>query len=132
MTRDAFEKAQELEGKLEAVHRLQDIISNSTLGDEEEFKAHNDHVRDNDMILCYVHKADLVYKKNVELNYHSFYRGKPDIIGDFHMGGFIFGRDVPLDLVKRLERCLWDYEKEIDKEFLELDGNYIDDEEELK
>lgn len=129
MTRDAFEKAQELENKLEAVHKLQNVISNSTFGDEEEFKGHNDHVRNDDMILCYVHRADSLYKKNIELDYHSPYRDKPDIIGDFHMGGFIFGRDVPIDLVKKLERCLWDYEQEIDKEFLELDGNYMEDDE---
>lgn len=129
MTRDAFEKAQELESKLEAVYKLRSIISNSTFGDEEEFKGHNDHVRNDDMILCYVHKAGSLYKKNVELDYHSLYRDKPDIIGDFHMGCFIFGRDVPTDLVKKLERCLWDYEQEIDKEFIELDGNYIGDDE---
>ena len=129
MTRDAFEKAQELEEKLTAVHKLQSIISNSTFGDEEEFKGHNDHVRNDDMILCYVHKADSLYKKNVELDYRSPYRNGHDIIGDFHMGNFIFGRDVPIDLVKRLERCLWDYEQEVDKEFLELDGNYMEDDE---
>lgn len=129
MTRDAFEKAQELENKLEAVHKLQGIISNSTFGDEEEFKGHNDHVRNDDMILCYVHRADSLYKKNVELDYHSPYRNGHDIIGDFHMGNFIFGRDVPIDLVKRLERCLWDYEQEVNKEFLELDGNYVEDDE---
>ena len=124
MTRDAFEKAQELEDKLTAVHKLQNIISNSTLGDEEEFKGHNDHVRNDDMILCYVHRANSIYKKNVELDYHSPYRDKPDVIGDFHMGGFILGRDVPMDLVKKLERCLWDYEQEIDKEFKELSCDY--------
>ena len=129
MTRDAFEKAQELENKLEAVHKLQGIISNSTFGDEEEFKGHNDHVRNDDMILCYIHKAGSLYKKNIELDYHSPYRGEPDIIGDFHMGNFIFGRDVPIDLAKKLERCLWDYEQEVDKEFIELDGNYIGDDE---
>lgn len=129
MTRDAFEKAQELENKLEAVHKLQNIISNSTFGDEEEFKGHNDHVRNDDMILCYVHKADSLYKKNIELDYHSPYRDKPDIIGDFHMGGFIFGRDVPMDLARRLEGCLYDYEQEVDKEFFELSGNYIGDDE---
>ena len=129
MTRDAFAKAQELENKLEAVYKLQGIISNSTFGDEEEFKGHNDHVRNDDMILCYVHKAGSLYKKNIELDYHSPYRDRTDIIGDFHMGNFIFGRDVPLDLVKRLERCLWDYEQEVEKEFLELDGNYVEDDE---
>lgn len=129
MTRDAFYKAQELENKLEAVHKLQSIISNSTFGDEEEFKGHNDHVRNDDMILCYVHRANSFYKKNIELDYHSPYRDKPDIIGDFHMSGFIFGRDVPIDLVKKLERCLWDYKQEVDKEFIELDGNYIGDDE---
>lgn len=129
MTRDAFAKAQELENKLEAVHKLQSIISNSTFGDEEEFKGHNDFVRNDDVILCYVHKATSLFNKNVELDYRSPYRDKPDIIGDFHMGGFIFSRDVPIDLVKRLERCLWDYEKEVDKEFLELDGNYVEDDE---
>ena len=124
MTRDAFEKAQELEEKLEAVNKLQSIISNSTFGDEEEFKGHNDHVRNDDMILCYMHKSDSLYGSNIKLDYHSPYRDKPDIIGDFHMGGFIFGRDVPIDLVKRLERCLWEYEQEVDKEFKELSGDY--------
>lgn len=119
MTRDAFYKAQELENKLEAVHKLQSIISNGTLSEnEEEYKGHNNHVRNDDMILCYVHKADSLYKKNVELDYHSPYRDKPDIIGDFHMGSFIFGRDVPTDLVKKLEKCFCDYlQDDVDTDF---------------
>ena len=134
MTRDAYYKAQELEKKLDAVHQLQNIITNSTLSrDNDYYRTHNEHVRKNNMILCYMHtdtdngfrKSDVVIKDEIT-NYSG-----DEVSGEFHMGGnFMFGKDVPVDLVERLERVLFDYEREINKEFDDLSSDYISEEDE--
>ena len=128
MTRDAFYKAQELEEKLKAVHLMQSIISNGTLSEDEDYyKAHNSHVRDDGMIICLMCESGDIYKKNVVLD--KIKHTHDSVEGDYCMNDFIYGKDVPLDLVRELEHCLWEYEQKIDKEFLELDGNYMEDEE---
>ena len=134
MTRDAFYKAQKLEKKLDAVHQLQNIITNSTLSkDDDYYKAHNAHVREDEMVLCYMCKTtdvfgvsrfDITIKDEIGNGYGN------KISGNFHMGGnFMFGKDVPVDLVERLEKVLYDYEREIDKEFEDLSADYVDEEE---
>lgn len=122
MTHDAFIKAQELEEKLHVVFELKNIIGNSTLAkDDEYYSGHNDHVKNDDMILCYMCRSnDSIYK--VDTHVENTY-----IMGDFHMSGnFIYGRDIPVELAERLERTLYDYEREIEKEFENLDGNYME------
>lgn len=67
MTRDAFCKAQEIKKKIDAAHQLYNIVSNSTLSsNEDEFEAHNEHVRKDNMILCYMHKGDPLFGKERE------------------------------------------------------------------
>ena len=128
MTRDAFYKAQELKEKLEAVHLMQSIIGNGTLAEDEDYyKGHNDHVRNDGMIICHMCKSGDIYKKNVVLD--KIDHTHDSVEGDYHLSDFIYGKDVPLDLVRALEHCLWEYEQKIDKEFLELDGNYMEDDE---
>ena len=134
MTRDAFYKAQELEKKLDAVHQLQNIITNSTLSkDNDYYKTHNNHVRKDEMVLCYMckdkdvlgqEKFDITIKDEIDNSYGN------KIKGNFYMAGnFIFGKDVPVDLVERLERVLFDYEREINKEFEDLSSDYVNEEE---
>lgn len=128
MTRDAFYKAQELEKKLEAVHLMQSIINNGTLSEDEDYyKAHNSHVRDDGMIICLMCESGDIYKKNVVLD--KIKHTHDSVEGNYCMNDFIYGKDVPLDLVNELEHCLWEYEQKIDKEFLELDGNYVEEDE---
>lgn len=125
MTRDAFAKAKELDNKLHMVNMMRNIISNSTLGAGEDWDApHNTHVINDEVILCYMCKADdFAYKKDSELDVKGV--NGCVIKGDYHMGGnFVFGKDVPIDLVTALEHTLWEYETKIQKEFDRLKGTY--------
>lgn len=126
MTRDAFFKAQEIEKKLDAVHQMQNIITNSTLArDDEYYRAHNRHVKNDDMILCYMSRSTT---PDVSIT-HSYNCLYGVLGGDFEMNGnFIYGKDVPLDLVERLEHALSDYETELNKEFDDLSGDYVNNE----
>lgn len=68
MTRDAFCKAEEIKKKIDAAHQLYNIVSNSTLSsNEDEFEAHNEHVRKDNMILCCMHKGDSLFGKEREM-----------------------------------------------------------------
>lgn len=131
MTRDAFYKAQELEKKLDAVHQMQNIIANSSLSSRVDYdKPHNDHVIKDEMILGYFHKprehmmsdeADIIVSDNISDNLI-----RPMTKGSYHMGGnYIHGRDIPVELSDRLSRVLNEYEREIEKQFDELDGEYV-------
>lgn len=125
MTRDAFYKAQEIEKKLDAVHQMQNILTNSTLAEDDEyFRAHNNHVKHDDMVLCYMWRND-----RPDTDVHHIRNSYGDIIdGQFTVGGnFMFGRDVPLELVKRLEKTIVEYEEELNQEFKNLSGDYIED-----
>ena len=44
MTRDAFYKAESLNKELEAITKMKNIISNSTLSGDEYYAAHDSHV----------------------------------------------------------------------------------------
>lgn len=124
MTRDAYYKAQEIEKKLSAVHQMRNIISNSSLArDDEYYKGHNNHVRNDDMVLCYMSRGS---EPDVHVTSNCSYRSRT-LDGDFEMhGNFIYGRDIPIDLVERLEHVLWEYEKELDGEFDNLSGDYYE------
>ena len=135
MTQDAFEKAQELNRKLDMVHSMQNIITNSTLSaDDVYYKAHNEHVTNDEMILCYMHRPPHsigTYTPDVEI-LSDITRSDRVVLsaGKFHMGGnFVFGKDVPLDLVAALEKTLFDYEEKIQKEFNALTADYTAPEE---
>ena len=132
MTRDAFNKAQELDHKLHMVFVMKNILGNSTLSEDEDYYgAHNDHVRDDHMILCYMCDADntSLYKKDISVI--GEIKNEDGVIsGDYHMGGnFAFGADIPVDLVKALERTLWEYQEKIQAEFDALKDNYESEEE---
>ena len=122
MTHDAFLKAQDLNDKLHVIFELKNILGNSTLAEDDEYYgAHNNHVINDDMILCYMCRSDdTIYKADTHVN-------NKHITGDFHMSGnFIYGREIPVELAKRLERTLYDYERELENEFKNLDGNYLE------
>lgn len=125
MTRDAFYKAQEIEKKLDAVHQMQNIITNSTLAsDEEYYKGHNKHVRNDEMILCYMSRGS---KPDVRLCDVSNSYGCT-VTGDFELcGNFMYGKDVPVELAERIERVLSEYESELNKAFDDLSGDYTDE-----
>ena len=133
MTRDAFYKAQEIMKDLESVHMMENIINNSTLGWRDEDEPHNDHLKDDDVILCYMCRADDVTyrKRDVSLNkrienYNSY--NSDSVEGDFHMGGnFIYGKDIPVELARRLYTTIRTYENELDNQLAELDGNFEED-----
>lgn len=73
------------------------------------------------MILCYMYRSDnTICKADTHVD-------NKHITGDFHMSGnFIYSREIPVELAKRLERTLYDYERELENEFENLDGNYLD------
>lgn len=134
MTRDAFYKAQEIMKDLESVHMMENIINNSTLGwREDEDAPHNSHVRNDDMILCYMYRADdkSTYSKAdttlTKIINHNTYCSD-SVEGDFHMGGnFIYGKDIPIELAHRLYTTIRTYEDELDNQLAELDGNYFEE-----
>ena len=130
MTRDAFYKAQELDHKLHMVFVMRNILGNSTLSDKAEDEFHNERVKKEKIVLCYMCEADdSLYKTDAVLKHIE--NGDGDTIcGDYHMGGnFVYGKDIPIDLVKALERTLWEYEEKIQAEFDALTDNYESEEE---
>lgn len=133
MTRDAFEKAKELDKKLTAVHNLTNVISNSTLSADEDYHAmHNEHVIKDKMVLCYMCKPSDTYEADINIPKElSNFDGIDKVSGDYHMGGnFVLGKDIPVDLVECLERVINEYEWELRKEFEALSGDYTEDDEE--
>ena len=122
MTRDAFYRAQELNDELEAITKMTDIISNSTLSGLEEYKGHDDHVKRDKMVLCYMCHEDIESYNNVEVTADKF--GDTTYVGKYHLGGRIFGKDVPIGLVKVIEDAIYEYKNKIEKEFDALSGDY--------
>lgn len=117
--------------------KLENIISNSTLSkDDEYYKAHNEHVIEDDMILCYMYKrnpksafANSIYKSDTVFDRIENTDGKI-IEGDYCMhGNFIFGKDIPVDLAEELEITINKYRQKIEKEFKNLKDNYIEEDE---
>lgn len=138
MTRDAFLKAKELDKKLESIYMIENIISNSTLSrDDEYYKAHNEHVSKDDMILCYMYKRnsesafeDSIYKSDTIFSRIDNSNGNV-VEGEYCMhGNFIFGRDIPIDLAEELEITINKYRQKIQKEFENLKDDYEEDDEE--
>ena len=123
MTIDAFNRAQELNNQLEAVRKLRGIISNSTLGGGDYHAAHDQHVKEDELILCYMSKAVDKYDCNVKVY-------KKGVEQQYHMDGYILGEDIPIELANALELTIHTYENKINKEFKNLSGNYVDKEEE--
>ena len=138
MTRDAYLKAKELDKKLESISMMENIISNSTLSRDDEYhKAHNEHVIEDDMILCYMYKrnprsafADSIYKSDTVFDRIENTYGKI-IEGDYCMhGNFIFGKDIPVDLAEELEITINKYRQKIEKEFDNLKDDYEEEDDE--
>lgn len=131
MTRDAFEKAQDIMQKRRAVFSLSNIINNSTLSADEDYdKGHNDHVRNDNMILCYMYQnnRDYAFDPDVELMHELKGFDSSSISGKFSMSGnFLFGKDVPVELATRLARVIDEYDRELQDEFEKLSGDYEED-----
>ncbi len=126
MTRNAFYKAQELNNELDAINKMADIINNSTLSGLEEYKAHDDHVKRDKMVLCYMSHEDVASYNNVEVTADK-YSDDTTYIGNYHLGGRILGKDVPIGLVNALMSALSEYRSKIEKEFDELTADYEDE-----
>ena len=128
MTRDAYYKAEKLNNELEAITKMKNIISNSTLSGDEYYAAHDEHVIKDKMILCYMYLSDDYEEDDVEIigddHNMSLIKGK------YHMGGnYILGKDIPIGLVNELERTIQKYEDKINKEFEKLTDDYTEEDE---
>lgn len=127
MTRDAFYKAEKLNKELKAITNMKNIISNSTLSGDEYYAAHDRHVIEDEMILCYMYRAN---DEDADVEVIGDDSRMKHIKGRYVMeGNYIYGKDVPIGLVNALERTIQEYEDKINKEFDKLKGNYVEDDE---
>lgn len=122
MTRDAFYRAQELNNELEALTKMADILDNSTLSGLEEYAGHDSHVVKDKMVLCYMCHDDIERYNNVEVTADNF--GDTTYAGKYHLGGHIFGKDIPIGLANALLHTLSEYREKIEKEFDALSDDY--------
>ena len=119
MTTDAFEKAQEINKKIHVADCLMSIISNFAITSDSDIY-HNKHVIDDKVVLCYMYKPrDPINDSDMEVDNVSNLDG--DIIkGCYCINDFILGKNVPTDLVEKLENAISDYIMKLRKEFEEL------------
>ena len=130
MTKDAFYKAEKLNKELEAISKMKNIISNSTLSGDEYYAAHDAHVTDDEMILCYMYRSNDEDYDETDVEVFGDSPSMRPIVGVYHMGGnYILGKDVPIGLVNELERTIQKYEDKINKKFKELTDDYTEEEE---
>lgn len=122
MTRDALYRAQELDAELTAIGKMAEIIDNSTLSGLEEYKGHDDHVKNDKMVLCYMYHDYDEKDNNVEVTTGRY--SDTTYVGKYRLGGRIFGKDIPIELVNALMRTLGEYRAKIEKEFDELTADY--------
>ena len=125
MTRDAFYKARELDDELTAINALTNIIVNGTLStDEEYYKGHNDHVRKDKMILCYMsHDSMFSSDNNVTITNATFDSYKK-FADTYKLEGCMWSKDIPAELADELEKTIGRYRQKIEEEFESLTSDY--------
>lgn len=124
MTRDAFEKAKDLDYDISAVEKLRDIIQGcckcKTFGNSEREK-HNDWIDKKNVTLCYlVRDFDRPSNKDTALVDKE----------NYWIANYIKGADIPIDLYVKIRDTIDEYLEGLEKEFDELNADYESDESE--
>lgn len=119
MTRDAFEKAKELDYDISVVEKLRDIIQGcckcKTFGDSER-EEHNDWIDKKKVTLCYlVRDFDRPSNKDSTalLDKETYW-----------IANYIQGADIPIDLYVKIRDAIDEYLEGLEKEFDDLNDTY--------
>ena len=119
MTRDAFEKAKDLDYDISAVEKLRDIINGcckcKTFGDSER-EQHNDWIDNKKVTLCYlVRDFDRPSNKDFTALVDK---------ETYWIANYIQGADIPIDLYVKIRDTIDEYIDGLEKEFDELNADY--------
>ena len=110
MTRDAFERAKELDYDINAVEKLRGIINDCCMRNSNEDDEHNIWLNKYDVKLCYLVKDEDRDKSTKD---YTAYLDKKF----YSIFNYMRGDDIPVDLYRRLRDVIDEYIEELEKEF---------------
>lgn len=116
MTRDAFERAKELDYDISAVEKLKDIINGCCMRNSDADDEHNIWLNQHNVTLCYLVKEDDRDKSKdctayLDKKFYCIYN-------------YMRGDDIPVDLYKKLRDVIDEYIEGLEKEFENLKDGF--------